>query len=223
MDRFARRYGYLLAIAALATLLAAGSGCRSLFFVPLYLLRGNDIPAEYEGLKKKKVAVVCQSVVMMSMGEQFGAPAELARELNRKLAEGVPKIRMVDQQKVEAWIDEGGGMGGDFDYTELGRDLGAEMVVVVELEGFSLEQSTVLYQGKADVQFTVYDMADGKVTFDKPMPQVVHPPNSGVEKSATREVEFRREFIGVLADRIGRHFYAHDKYADFASDAKAMK
>ena len=44
-----------------------------------------------------------------------------------------------------------------------------------------------------------------------------------IQKSAIREIEFRREFIGLLADQVGRHFYAHDRYADFASDAKAMK
>jgi len=222
MDRSARRYGTLLAIAVLAAVVTAGSGCRTLFFTPLYLLRGTDVPAEYDGLKKQKVAVVCRPVVMLSMSEHIGAARDLAEELNRKLAAQVPKIQMIDQQKVEQWIDEA--PYDDYEIAELGRDLGAEKVVVIELEGFSLEQSTVLYQGKADVQFSVYDVADGgKIAFEKPMPQVVYPPNSGIEQSAKPENEFRREFIDVVADRIGRHFYSHDRYADFASDAKAFK
>ena len=222
MDRSARRYGYLLAIAVLATLVTAGSGCRSLFFIPLYLIRGSDVPADYDGLKEKKVAVVCRPVVTLSMGGHIGAARDLAREVNRKLAEKVPKIRMIDQQKVEEWVDEM--PGGDFEYSELGRDLGVDRVVVIELDSFSLDQSTILYQGKANVQFTVHDVADGdKIAFEKPMLQTVYPPNSGVDKSAKPEAEFRREFINVLADQIGRHFYAHDPYADFASDAKAMK
>ncbi len=222
MDRSARRYRYLLAIVVLATIVTAGSGCSNLLLLPLYILRGTDVPADYDGLKDKKVAVVCRPAVTLSMGGHIGAARDLARQVNRRLAKKVPKIQIVDQQKVEEWVDEM--PGGDFEYTELGRDLGVEKVVVIELDSFSLDQSTILYQGKASVQFTVYDVADGgKIAFEKPMLQTLYPPNSGVDKSAKPEVEFRREFIGVLADQIGRHFYAHDPYADFASDAKAMK
>jgi len=114
MDRFARQCGHLLAIGILATIVTAGSGCRSLFFVPLYLIRGTDVPAEYNGLKEKKVAVVCRPEVTLAMGKHMGAARDLAREVNRQLAKKVPKVQMIDQQKVEEWIDEGGGSGGDF-------------------------------------------------------------------------------------------------------------
>ena len=37
--------------------------------------------------------------------------------------------------------------------------------------------------------------------------------------SETPEPEFRRMFIGVLAEQIGRQFYAYDSMDSFANDA----
>ncbi|MGW8256083.1 MAG: hypothetical protein ACWGMZ_01215, partial [Thermoguttaceae bacterium] len=93
-----------------------------------------------------------------------------------------------------------------------------------ELEKFSIYKSQTLFQGKADAVIRVYDCNDGgKVVFEKLMPQSVYPPNTFVQASEVQEPEFRREFIGVLADRVARHFYPHDQYADMAQDTMALR
>jgi hypothetical protein len=92
------------------------------------------------------------------------------------------------------------------------------------LEGFSIFQGQTLYQGKANATIRVYDChKNGKVAFEKILPQSVYPPNSAVPTSDRLEAEFRREYVAVLADQIARHFYAHDPYADMAQDAAALK
>ena len=41
--------------------------------------------------------------------------------------------------------------------------------------------------------------------------------------SERTEPDFRAEFVGVLANQIARHFFAHDPYADLGQDAAALK
>ena len=64
---------------------------------------------------------------------------------------------------------------------------------------------------------------DGKMVFEKDIPQSVYPPNSAVPTSERTEPAFRREFVAVLADQIARYFYAHDPYADLGQDATALR
>ena len=46
----------LITVAALS----CSSGCRSAIATAMYLFKGDDVNAEYTGLKGKKVAVVCR-------------------------------------------------------------------------------------------------------------------------------------------------------------------
>jgi len=70
----------------------------------------------------------------------------------------------------------------------------------------------------------VYDcQQNGKRVFEKALPQSVYPPNSPISTSDLLEADFRRKFVAVLADQIGRHFYEHDPYPDMAQDADALK
>ncbi len=126
---------------------------------------------------------------------------------------------MIDQRKVNKWTDE-----NTWDeYREVGKAMKADMVVGIDLESFGLYEGQTLYQGKADATVRVYNCHDGKMVFEKILPQSVYPPNSGVPTSDRREPEFRREFVAVLADQIARHFYAHDPHADLAQDAMALR
>jgi len=83
-------------------------GCQSGLFTLLYVLQGNDVPPKYDILLKdeKRVAVVPRSVFSNSF-ELQNAPREIARNVNALLDENVKnkKLRVVEQPKVEAWLD----------------------------------------------------------------------------------------------------------------------
>ena len=97
------------------------------------------------------------------------------------------------------------------------------MVLGIDLQQFSILASHTLYQGKANVTITVYESDDDSLpVFEKDLPQTVYPPNAVIPASEKRANEFRREFIRVLADQIGRHFYPHDPHADYALDVEAI-
>lgn len=198
--------------------LPTAGGCRSVLATVMWITRGNNVAAAFEGLEEKKVVVVCRPVADLTYGNSNVAK-QLAKELSRRLEENVAKIEVVSPEKVAAWTDAN--MWDD--YSEIGEALEADMVVGVDLQHFSIFQGQTLFQGKADVMLQVYDCTeDGQVVFEKELPQSVFPPNAVIPTSEKPEREFRRQYIGVLADQIGRHFYPHDAHADYALDVEAL-
>lgn len=220
MNRPFRRYRYLAVVLALTLTVCAVGGCRSLLLFPLYIFGGTDVPAEYAGLKEKKVVVVCRPITSLKY-RCATVDRELAREVNKLLRANVRKIEVVSQQEVDQWLDEHNEMA---DCTEIGTALGADMVVGIDLERFELKKSQTLYQGTANVLVRVYDCHDkGEPVFEKELPQSIYPPNAAIQLHGfSEERKFRHKYVGFLADQIGRHFYPHDPHADYALDAKAF-
>jgi hypothetical protein len=176
---------------------------------------GEMVPAQFTGLTEKKVAVIC-----VSNASAFGptaASSELGRKVAAMLGQQVRKIEVVDPQEVADWIDQNG--WDQLDYTALGEGVGAQMLVSIDLNTFSLHDGPTLYKGRADVRLRVYDIEqDGKVVFDKEPPQIQFPIQAGYYTSEISEREFRRKFLAVLAQRIARHFFAYELIEDFAQD-----
>jgi uncharacterized protein YbjQ (UPF0145 family) len=215
------RYGRMAVVAVLiaVTALSCSSGCRSAIATALYLFKGDEVDAEYTGLKGKKVAVVCRAPAGLSYADS-NVGKDLVQQISKLLADRVSKIKVVDAQKVNKWCDENNWE----EYIEVGKAMKADVVIGVELERFSIYQAKTLYQGKANAAVRVCDCKDGgKVVFEKILPQTVYPPNAYVQTSDVQESEFRREFVGVLADQVARHFYSHDPYADLGQDNSALK
>lgn len=214
-----RRITTLSCFALAALCLIATTGCVNALATAVYLVRGNDTPAEFEGLKKKKVVVVVRPANELGFANTTIA-RDLSAALSRMLAEKVRKIDVVKAGEVEHWADENSWE----DPREVGKALGAQMVVSVDLEHFSLYKGQTLFQGSADYTVEVFDLEQGgDPVFTKSPPRSLYPPNSAVMTSDKREPEFRQEYLMVLADEIGRLFYASDKYAYFATDSNSLK
>jgi hypothetical protein len=218
MDRPSLRHGIALVLAlALAVLPAVG--CQSILVTAMYLIKGNDVDADFDGLKGKKVAVVCRPVVTLQYRDS-NAGRDLAQQISLLLQKEVKKIQVIEQRKVTKWTDENTWE----EYSEVGKAMKADMVVGIDLESFSIFQGQTLYQGKANATIRVFDChKGGKLVFEKAMPPSIYPPNAAIATSERTEPEFRREFMQVLANQIARHFYPHDAYADLGQDAAALR
>src|SRR5262249_6280534 len=129
------------------------------------------------------------------------------------------KIRVIDQQKIEEWTDE-----HDWeDFPEVGKAMKSDFVVGIEMEEFNLYQGQTLYQGRAKVNITVHDMKkDGDIVYEKQLDRIVYRPQGGVATSDKTEEQFRREFMAVVAERIGRCFYPWDHRDDYAMDSRTL-
>lgn len=202
-------------VLSLIPLVTAG-GCMQLAGLA-YMIRGETVKAAYPGLKGKRVAVVCRPPATLQYRNATAA-RDIAKQVGILLKAEVKDLTLVDPREVAKWTDENDWQ----EYTEIGKALEAEMVVAIDLDSFSLQEEQTLFQGKSTVNITVYDMtANGDAVFERTLPQTLFPTNP-VSAMDRPEAEFRRQFVGVLSDKIARHFYDHEAFTDFAYDSKAL-
>ena len=218
MNRLFSRRLRLLAVLSLVVAVLTTSGCMGPILTAMYLFGAADVKAEYSGLKKQKVVVVCHRTDL-DYSNNLNAANDLSQQIGLYLKANISSMTLIDPQKVERWMDENQWE----ESVEIGRALGADKVVVVELESFSILLDQTLYQGKANYVLKVVDCKTGETEYDTTPNPVCWPPNAPVPTGEKPEIRFRKQFIGVLADRIARHFYAHDNRAYFAEDAMAFE
>jgi hypothetical protein len=212
------RFGRPLLLLAMLAAVSTAPGCSSALATAMYVIQGSDVDPEFEGLQGKRVAVVCRPVANLEIRAQ-NAAKRIARTLSQLLKQRVPRIEVIDHQQVAEWVDN----NGSDEFTEIGRAMDADLIVGVDLERFGVLEGQTIFRGKANVIVEVYDCARDELIYEKHLPQIVYPPNRVVSASEQQEAEFRREFVAVVADQVGRLFYRHDRYADYALDAASLR
>jgi hypothetical protein len=206
-----------VALTLLAILVATSCGCINLAANMLHAIQGNERPAEYDGLKGKRVALVCTT------DGGFGADATsamLSSYIHAALNSNVDKIDLVKQSEVDRWIDSHS--QADADYIAVGKGVDAERVVALEVMNMSLRDGATLYRGRADVSVTVYDIpSDGNILYRKQMPEFEFPKLGGPTITDISEAKFRARYLTIVARTVSGLFYPVDATADFALDATA--
>jgi hypothetical protein len=184
----------------------------------LYVVKGATIPAEFDGLKDQRVAVVC-----VSANDDYGPDSTtvmLSRAVEQLLQERVAKIRLVRHQEVANWIDRN---DWQHDYLEIGRGVKADMVVAVDLGRFSLYEGSTLFKGHADVEVSVFDMNNnGSKVYHTTLYDFSFPSKGAQATTEISEANFKRAFIAMLAQHVARSFYEYDIQENVASDPAAL-
>lgn len=201
-------------LAALAGLLLPLAGGCSTLLTAAYLLQPADVPAEFNGLKGKHVAVVCRPIVELEFTDA-GSARELASLVGAQVEGKVRRARIIGQQEVARWIDENSWI----DYPTLGKSLDADLVVGIDLEEFRLHEGSTLYRGRATAHVRVFDVTTKKVVFDKRMDDFSFPSNTGIPTTDRSESEFRAMFLQVLSQKISRCFHAYESREVFAEES----
>ncbi len=217
MNRLFSRRSRLLVVLSLVAVVFTTAGCMGPVLTAMYLFGAADVKAEYDGLKKQKVVVVCHRTDL-DYSNNLNAAKDLARLVGLRLKANISSLKLIDQQKVDNWMDENQWE----ESSEIGKALGADKIVVVELDNFSILLDQTLYQGKASYVLKVIDCQTGRTQYDVTPNPVCWPPNSPIPTQDKPETQFRKQFVGVLGDRIARHFYSHDPRAYFAEDASVF-
>lgn len=207
-------------LAAVGLLLgvATSSGCTQALLTGAYLVKGVETPAEFKELKGKKVAVVCRPIEELRYSTS-GTTERVADNVAVLLKSKLKKTELVGTQKIQSWVDENDWQ----EFAEVGKAMKSDYVVGIEIEDFKLYQGQTIYQGRARVTVKVCDMSKGGETvYKKDIPEIVYPPQGGVPTSEKREEDFRRQFVGVVAEQVGRLFYGYDYRRDVAIDSTTL-
>jgi hypothetical protein len=206
------------AVLSLVLLTTLTAGCKSGLESIALLYEGYDIPAEWDGLKGKKVVVVCKPLTSQEFSNS-GAARALAEGISDRLKTHIKGIHIIDPQKVAALIDE----KGMEDYVEIGKTLKAEKVIGVDIESFGVLDGQTLFRGRSSVSIRVYDVADKHVEWRKSPPQFEYPRIGSTPAADLTEVEFRNQFVNILSEQIARFFYPHDRHDDYGGDALSIR
>ncbi len=182
----------------------------------MYVIKGLKVDAAYDGFEKSTVAVVC-----VSDASSYG-PDSLTRVVGRalgaRLAANVPDITVVPQHKIENWKDTHG--WNELDYVALGRGVGADKVLAIEMDSYSIREGATMYKGRAMLTTSVYDIQkDGQVVFTQGPAEYQFPKSHGRPAISTDPQRFEAAYLSQLVENIGRNFYEHDKAETFAEDA----
>jgi len=214
------RGGQKVAMLLLAAALVPAAGCVHALATAAYVWNGgNLVDAEYDGLVGKRAVVVCRPPA--SLGFRYPhVDRDLARRVSYLLEINVKDVDVVDQREVDNWIDE-----DDVEnFKDLAKAVNADVVVLLDLEEFSLTKGPTLYQGMAEVTLSVYDMQNnGKLVWEKELGENRFPSVGGVPTADKTQDQFREQYLTVLSERFARHFYKHEAHLDFALDATAQR
>jgi len=218
MHNASRTIFHTSVLALLASLSAALTGCGPIATIA-WLIHGPEmIPAEFNGLKGKRVAVVCLDA--KSLSGPGGEADTIAKAVALALAKNVPEIHLVRQNEVADWLDS---HGDDVtDYRDVGRGVKADMVVGIDLLAFNLHEGQTLLKGRAKVGVKVYDMKNGGELVYESAPKEIAWPENGARHVTENEANFRTVFIGTLAERIARDFYPVELAENFSIDARHL-
>jgi len=209
-----------VALLFVAMLVVAHSGCAALLATGIYVFDGGNMaPAEFEGLESHRVVVMCKPPSSHEY-RHAGASRAIAAGVSEMLVKNIRDIDVVNPREVDNWVDESD--WGDF--RELAQAVHADLVVHIELADFELYKGKTLYQGRADVTVTVYDMKNkSKMLWDEHLGEVLYPVNSGIPAQDKPVQQFEREFVEIVAERVATNFYRHDRNQAFAIDAMANR
>jgi len=203
-------------LVAIACALPALTGCNAIALVGA--AAGLDqIPAECKHLEGKRVAVVC--VASSSSTGGTIASRELVDQFEQVLRAKVPGIELVPQPEIEDWKDNHD--WDQLDFRQVGKGVKAERVLAINIKSFNLYSGASMYRGRTELDLQVFDMeGKGKVAWRKDVPEVQFPIHGEDAVMSKKESQFRREFLGYLSAKLGRHFHAYDPHEDFADDLK---
>jgi len=201
----------LLSLACVAVATASGCG---LLANAIYIVKGVDLPAEFDDLKEKKVAVIVSTEAGLN---EDGTATLMTRHISELFARNIKKVEMVNTDEVDRIIHDQ--PIGDRSISIIGGRLKADYVVLVELTDLKLKDGQTLYRGRSNATVSAYKAGDGdRAVFKKSFPEFIYPQN-GAPATDFDEIQFKRIYLSELSMRIARTFYPFDPSIDVAKDA----
>ncbi len=197
----------------LVLVLIIAPGCAQVANL-VHVVRGNTRPAEYKGLAEKKVAIVCGSGDGIIQDESANM---LTLFVQTTLDREIKEVEFIPRDQITRWLDSQS--AGTTNFVALGKGVGAEQVVCIDMKNMKMREGSTLYRGTADISVEVHDVGTGKVVYRKEIPDFAYPKVASASILDTNEAKFRGAFISIAAQKIASLFYAADATSEYALDA----
>jgi hypothetical protein len=212
--------GNMLALCTIGLLVSLNGGCLAKMAAGIvYAIRGNDTPAEFDGLKDKRVALICNtSGAVASEAVTSMLTSNIVSSLNRNL----PKADIVRQEEIDRVLEKQ--EFNDGDQQKLAASVRADYLVAVQVDNLKLRDGATLFRGQSDIKVTVYDMKNsGRIVFEKEIIEHSFPKNGGTPITDTTEARFRSAYLQLVGYRVASLFHPVDPTFDVALDATSSK
>ena len=213
---------------ALAAVMAVG--CNPLNLAAFMFARDEKIPAPYpltfdkDGPKKDKEEVVVVLLPYLAPGtarEFVTADRELAEKLSKVLPEMAKenkdkkKVRVVSPAEVDKFKVKNSGWK-QMTAGEIGRKLGADYVLEIELSRLQLYQPNTgaydkIYEGRGEAMVSIYEVGPDGGALKDSYPLTFVPPKDRMMRPASSESEaaFRQKYIEAMAVEIAMQHVDH--------------
>ena len=203
-----------LSVLLVVTVLIGSTGCIGTLAQLLYVVKGHKSPAVFDGMEGKRVAVV-----VVSDASAYGPDTltySVSKIVSMDLQNNVKDIAVVSPAEIEEWMDT-----KDWDQTnfkDLGRGVGADLVLAVEVGSYTIHEGTTLYKGQSELSVSVHEMETGNILFSQGPDAYVFPTN-GRPAIQTTPRQFEQMYLSKLTTKVSRLFYPHDRLDSVAEDA----
>ena len=198
------------------------SGCVVFAWAAAVATPPPKIPPVYKPPQGKTILVLVDD--LRSPVHYQPIKRELAERLNRKLVGNKVARRTIDYERLVDFIAATPSFNR-MPVGSIGRQLGADLVLYVEIRRFSLkdEQVVPLWRGRLATSARIVDVREGLLwPKDRapregfPVPPVETTPTH--DTSVTYGEKLSEELAEKMADRIARLFYEHEQPADSGWD-----
>ena len=204
-----------VAAAAVAVMLLAVPGCAWIAWTAHLLAPNEKIEPVCTIPPDVKILVLVDDLKLTETVDCAAIKRDLTDSLNEELLAHEVVADVVNYDELLDFIaDEP--VYRQMPFGEVGRKLGADLVLYVRLDHFSLRDSeaSLLWQGNLDVVVSLKDTDDHMLwPMDKPGGHPIDPPVSvscDREESQSYGVKLTEELAAQMADRIARLFYEHE-------------
>ena len=156
--------------------------------------------------RRKVVLVYCDAPRELTSGNEavdYNVAKHVAYRFNQN------RIKVIDPDRVYEWLDTHDGRRKS---AEIGKHFNVDYVIQIDAKDFTLfeRRSPELFRGMADFVVHVTKMdstrSSGNVIYSAAV-KSVFPADGAVSVEAVSLANFRKKYMSVLSDEIGRRFY----------------
>lgn len=180
----------------------------------MHMVGADMVPAACEELEHSRVAIYTTTE---STDYKADPAAELlSKQVAAVLTMKVKKIKLVRNDEIVDYRDRTG--WESVDLVKMGQATKADYVVAIDLKDLKLREGKTMFRGTASVEINVYDVESDSVIYTRTVDDYMFPRVAGQHVSETDEKRFRKLYLTMLAQEIGRSFHAYDFADTFAQD-----